>query len=148
MRTVPVLIALVLLAGCVNEQESVGELRDDERARGFSFAIPSDVRELSVELKASGRSTVDMRVELEREDRSDLAAQRYTLMDGRDERTLNANVTNETTAWVLVVARGGDVTVNVAVWGITETGERTLLRDETLVVSFAERQPIVTPTAS
>lgn len=143
MRTLPVLIAFALIAGCASEEESTapGEIADDERARGFSVSIPREVERIEVEVHAESRQMTSLRVEVEREDRSDLAEERFAVSGSNATRTLEANVSGMNTTWVLVVAEGGDVTARVTVRGFTAANETMTLRAETLHIAFgAPRQ--------
>lgn len=147
MRTIPVLIAIALLAGCASPEESTGELAQNERARGISVSIPPEVERVEVEVRAASPEMVSLRTEVEREDRSNLAEARFTLNGNNATRTLGANVSGMHTLWVLVVADGGDATVELVVRGVTGANETMLLRSERLAITFDAR-PSPSPTGA
>lgn len=129
MRTLPVLICFALLAGCTAApEESTVELAENERARGISLSIPPEVERIEVEIQASSREMVSMRAELEREDRSDLAEERFTLASSNATVFLRANVSGLSEAWVLVVADGGDASLTIVARGITADNKTEVLR--------------------
>lgn len=129
MRPFRPLIALALialpLAGCVDEEESTV----DAGARGFSLAV-EDFDTLRLDVVASG--SADLRVLVEREDRSVVADETLDLGAAAANRSIEADVRDLNAAWVVVsVADGGAASVRVSAFGIASDGTATLLRQET-----------------
>lgn len=148
MKTFPLLVAATFvtlaLAGCTGSvDESVG----DEPARGFSVAVPQDAQRLRAEVSANARGTGTLHVELEREDRSNIAEETLGLTRGDANATLEGDAAGLLAAWILVRAADGDVVVHVRVYAIAADGTEDLLRAETLDMTTGSRAPrAVTPT--
>lgn len=148
MRPFPVLVAAAFvslaLAGCVNEEESTD---DEGRARGFSVSVPEDVHKLRVEVYARSREDANVRVEVEREDRSNVGEATFDLKNANASRSIEADVTGMDTTWVLVTVSDGDASVNVRVYGVTDSGGSVFLREESYEITMAIR-PYSPPTPS
>lgn len=120
-------LACLALAGCVgNEDESTAE----GRARGFSVSVPEEAERLRVEVSARSQEDATVAIEVEREDRSDLAKDTIELSRGNASRTLEADVSGMHTAWILAIVTDGDATLSFRVFAIAADGTEIFLRAE------------------
>lgn len=144
MKTPTLLVAVALvslaLSGCVNEEEST----TDDRARGFSVSVPENVHRLRVNVSASSRDDATVRVEVEREDRSNVGEATFDLKNANAPRSIEADVGDMSTVWVLATVTGGDAIVRITVYGIADDGTEMLLRTEVLEIT-AEPRPYTPP---